>query len=134
MEGIAAAIRAGGLSFAFLEDPVFRRWAARSARTYGEASKEAGISFDVLRSILESMGFARMAPDDRIREDELEIVPLLERGFATGILDQMWTDRIGRAYAESLRRISKAETEFYHERFEMPLLRSGMDPRAAMER
>jgi adenylate cyclase len=46
----------------------------------------------------------------------------------------MWTDRLGRAYAESLRRITKAETEFYHERFEMPLLRSGMDPRTAMER
>jgi hypothetical protein len=67
MEGIAAAIRAGRLSFAFLDDPVFRRWAARSGRTYSETSKEAGISFDVLRSILESMGFARMAPDGRIR-------------------------------------------------------------------
>src|SRR5919108_548846 len=34
MEGIASAIRAGRLSFAFLEAAPFRRWAVRSARTY----------------------------------------------------------------------------------------------------
>ena len=33
MEGIASAIRAGRLSFAFLEAPTYRRWAVRSART-----------------------------------------------------------------------------------------------------
>jgi hypothetical protein len=35
MVGIAAAIRAGRLSFAFLEAAPYRRWAARSGRTYG---------------------------------------------------------------------------------------------------
>jgi adenylate cyclase len=133
MEGVASAIRADRLSFAFLEAPVFRRWALRSMRTYREVSEEFGIPFDVLRSALESMGFAGMAPDDRIREDELEIVPLLQRGLSTGVLDPAWTDRIGRAFAESLRRIAKAENEVYHERFEMPLLGSGLDPRTAME-
>src|SRR5918994_7489431 len=34
MDGIAAAIRAGRLSFAFLEAAPFRRWAVRSTRTY----------------------------------------------------------------------------------------------------
>src|ERR687898_2620056 len=34
MEGIAAAIRAGRLSFAFLEAAPFRRLAVRSTRTY----------------------------------------------------------------------------------------------------
>jgi hypothetical protein len=33
MEGIAAAIRAGRLSFAFLEAAPFRRWAVRTGRT-----------------------------------------------------------------------------------------------------
>jgi hypothetical protein len=35
MAGIAAAIRAGRLSFAFLEAAPYRQWAVRSARTYG---------------------------------------------------------------------------------------------------
>src|SRR4029450_8580819 len=40
MEGIAAAIRAGRLSFAFLEAAPYRKWAVRSARTYREVSQE----------------------------------------------------------------------------------------------
>jgi adenylate cyclase len=134
MDGIAAAIRAGRLSFAFLEAPVFGRWAARSTRTFREVSEESGLPLDVLCHVLESMGYAGMEPDDLMREDELEIVPLLKEGFAKGLLDQMWSDRLGRAFAESLRRIAGAENEVYHERFEMPLLRSGQDPRAAMQR
>ena len=43
MEGIAAAIRAGRLSFAFLEAAPFRRWAVRSTRTYRQVSKETGV-------------------------------------------------------------------------------------------
>jgi hypothetical protein len=39
MEGIAAAIRAGRLSFAFLEAAPYRRWAVRSTRTYRSGSR-----------------------------------------------------------------------------------------------
>jgi hypothetical protein len=38
MEGIASVIRAGRLSFAFLEASAYRRWALRSARTYRQVS------------------------------------------------------------------------------------------------
>jgi hypothetical protein len=91
MAGIAAAIRAGRLSFGFLEAAPYRRWAVRSARTYRQVSQETGISLELLGSALESMGYARMAPDEPIREDELEIVPLLQLGLSTGILDQVWS-------------------------------------------
>ena len=134
MDGIAKAIEAGRLSFTFMESPAFRRWVPRSGQTYREASERSKVPFDVLRSALESMGYAPMSPDDRIREDELEIVDLLQTAFAVGVLDQVWTERIGRASAESLRRVANAETELYHERFELPFLRSVPDPRAAMER
>src|SRR5918994_643674 len=82
----AAGIRAGRLSFAFLEAAPYRRWAVRSARTYRQVSQETGIPLDVLTSALESMGFARMAPEELIREDELEVVPLLELGLSAGVL------------------------------------------------
>src|SRR5512132_3105987 len=90
MEAIAAAIRAGRLSFAFLEASPFRRWAVRSGRTYRQVSQETGIPLDTLGSVLESMGFARMAPDDLIREDELEVVPLLQLGLSRGVLGLAW--------------------------------------------
>ena len=133
MDGIAAAIRAGRLSFGFLEAAPFRRWAVRSARTYRQVSQETGVPLDTLGSALESMGFAKMAPDELMREDELEIVPLLRLGLSTGVLDLAWTARAGRAYAEGLRLAAKAENEIYHARFELPALASGADQRTAME-
>jgi adenylate cyclase len=133
MNGIASAVQAGRLSFAFLEASPFRRWAVRSARTYRQVSEETGVPLDLLREVLESMGFAMVAPDELIREDELEVVPLLQLGLSTGVLDQTWLTRAGRAYAEGLRLAAKAENDIYHARFEMPMLESGADQQTAME-
>jgi adenylate cyclase len=133
MDGIASAIRAGRLSFAFLEASPYRRWAVRSARTYRAVSEETGIPLDTLGSVLESMGFARMAPDEPIREDELEVVPLLRLGFSSGFFDPAWLTRIGRAYAEGLRLAANVEHEAYRARFTGPLRASGADQRTAME-
>jgi len=133
MEEIASAVRAGRLSFAFLEGSPYRRWALRSARTYRQVSEESGVLLDTLAGVLEAMGFARMEPDERIREDELEIVPLLRLARSTGILDPVWLARIGRAYAEGLRLAANVENEAYRARFTGPVLESGADQRTAME-
>jgi class 3 adenylate cyclase len=133
MAGIAAAIRDGRLSFAFLEAAPYRRWAVRSARTYRQVSQETGVPLELLGSALEAMGYARMAPNEPIREDELEIVPLLQLGLATGILDQPWMTRVGRGYAEGMRLIAGVEKDVWQARFMAPLLASGADQRTAME-
>jgi adenylate cyclase len=133
MEGIASAIRAGRLSFAFLEAAPYRRWAVRSARTYRQVSQETGVPLEVLGGALESMGFARMAPDEPIREDELEVVPLLRLGLSRGILDLAWLTRLGRAYAEGLRLAANVENEAYRARFTGPVRASGADQRTTME-
>jgi adenylate cyclase len=133
MDGIASAIRAGRLSFAFLEASPYRRWAVRSARTYRQVSQETGIPLDTLGSALESMGFARMVPDEHIREDELEVVPLLQLGFSRGLFDRAWATRLGRAHAEGLRLVAAAWADLYHARFEGAVLASGGDQRTAME-
>jgi adenylate cyclase len=134
MAGIASAIRAGRLSFAFLEAAPYRRWAVRSARTYRQVSQETGVPLELLCSALEAMGFARMAPDEPIREDELEIVPFVQLGHATGTFDLAWLTRLGRAHAEGLRLITTAWAEAYTARFEGPVLESGANQQIAMER
>src|ERR671930_993592 len=91
MAGIASAIRAGRLSFAFLEAAPYRRWAVRSTRSYRQVSQDTGVPLELLGSFLEAMGFARMAPDELIRQDELEVVPLLQLGLSSGILDPVWS-------------------------------------------
>jgi adenylate cyclase len=133
MEGIAAAIGAGRLSFAFLEAAPFRRWAVRSARTYRAVSEETGVPLETLGAVLESMGFARVSPDEPMREDELEVVPLLQLGLSSGIFDLAWLTRLGRAHVEGLRLIATAWGEAYQARFEQPVLASGADQRTAME-
>jgi adenylate cyclase len=134
MEGIAAAIADGRLSFGFLEAAPYRRWAVRSARTYRQVSQDTGIPLDLLGGVLESMGFARMAPDEPIREDELEdVVPLLELARSMGSLDRGLA-RIGRAYAQGLRIVAAVEKEDYTARFARLVRESGADRWTARER
>jgi adenylate cyclase len=133
MDGIAAAVRAGRLSFAFLEASPYHRWAVPSDRTYRQVSEETGVPLDVLRETLESMGFAWTSPDEPMREDELEVVPVLQLGISTGILDKLWMARVGRAYAEGLRLAAMVETEIFQARFEGPALESGLGQRRVME-
>jgi adenylate cyclase len=133
MAGIAAAIRAGRLSFGFLEAAPYRRWAVRSAQTYRQVSQETGVPLELLASFLEAIGFARMTPDEPIREDELEVVPLLQLGLASGFLDQVWSTRLGRGYAEGLRLIAGVEKEVWQARLIAPMLASGADQQTARE-
>jgi class 3 adenylate cyclase len=96
-------------------------------------SQDTGVPLELLGAVLESMGFAGTAPDEPMREDELEVVPLLQLSLSTGILDLAWLARIGRAYAEGLRLAANVENEVYRARFREPVLASGADQRTAME-
>jgi hypothetical protein len=69
----------------------------RSARTYRQVSQDSGVPLELLGSFLEAIGFARMPPDEPIRKDELEVVPLLQLGLSSGILDQLWSTRLAAA-------------------------------------
>jgi adenylate cyclase len=133
MAAIASAIGAGRLSFGFLEAAPFRRWAVRSTRTYRQVSQDTGVPLELLGSALESMGFARMDPDEPMREDELAIVPFVQLGHATGVFDLASLTRLGRAHVEGLRLINTAWGEAYQARFEGPVLASGGDQQTAME-
>jgi adenylate cyclase len=133
MAGITSAIRAGRLSFAFLEGTPFRRWAVRSGPTYRQVSQDSGIPLGELGAVLEAMGFARVGPDEPMREDELAVVPFLRHALSSGIFDLPWLARLGRAHVEGLRLITTAWGEVYQARFEGPVLAAGGDQRAAME-
>jgi hypothetical protein len=79
------------------------------------------------------MGFARVGPDEPMREDELAVVPFLRHALSSGIFDLPWLTRLGRAHADGLRLLATSWTEAYRARFEGPALASGADQRTAME-
>ena len=134
MDTIAEVIRAGRLSFAFMEAAPYQRWALPSTRSFRQVSQDTGIPLETLREVLEAMGFAWTSADDPVREDELEMVPLIRLAFSSGLLDQAWLSRIGRVYAEGMRLAAHVENEAYAARFEEPVLASGLGQRQAMER
>ena len=73
----------------------------------------------------EAIGFALPDPDDRMREDELRVVPLIQKlvssGFPTSVLD-----RLLRVYGDALRRIAEVEADWWHRYVVLPTLASGM--------
>jgi adenylate cyclase len=134
MDAIAALIRSGRLSFAFMGAAPYHRFAFPSTRTLRQVSQDTGIPLATLRETLESMGFTWTSADDPIREDELEVLPLIQLATSSGVLDRVWVGRVGRAYAEGMRLAAKVENEAYVARFEEPVLASGLGQRQAMER
>src|SRR5215211_1789768 len=134
MDAIADLIRAGRLSFAFMEAAPYHRFAIPSTRTLRQVGQDTGIPLEALRETLESMGFAWTSADDPIREDELEVLPLIQLAISSGLLDPAWLTRVGRAYAEGMRLAAEVENEAYVARFEEPVLASGLGQRQAMER
>ena len=109
LEGIAAAVRDGALSFSYLDATAFDRFAGVSGTTFRDLSERTGVPMELLLVIREAHGFAEPRPEDRVREDELAAMPAIELQLSSGIRPEM-VERLLRAYGEGLRRIVETET------------------------
>jgi len=125
LEAVGSAVRSGDLSFAFFDASYWDRFGGLAAKTYRELSAETGLSLDLLQVTRESMGFARPGPDDRVREDEFAVLPLVRTLIAAGA-DPLAMERHVRVWGESVRRIAEADGNFYLTQIEVPLLRAGL--------
>jgi adenylate cyclase len=125
LEGIAAAVRDGTLSFSYLDATAFDRFGGVSATTFQELSERTGVPLDLLLVVREAVGFAEPRPEDHVREDELAIVPAIELQLSSGIGPEV-IKRLIRAYGDSMRRIVETETDWYRNEVELPLLERGM--------
>jgi adenylate cyclase len=133
MAGMAQAIRAGLLSFAFVESWPFEPEGSRQSQTHLELAEEAGLPFESLQGLVEAFGFVRPEPEDVIVGAERPIALLAGRLAELEIVDEATLARLGHVYAEAFRRIALAETEVYHSGVEVPLLRSGLGESRTME-
>lgn len=131
LDGIAATMRAGELSLAFMDQPFYERFAPLSSVTFRELA-ERGIPLDLLMVVREAIGFGQPQPEDRMREDELRIAPVIERMLATGSRPAV-LERLLRVWGESMRRIGEMEGDWWHTEMEMPLLKSGLGESEMME-
>ena len=125
LEGLAAAVRDGALSFSFMDVTVFDRFAGLSGTTFHQLSAQTGVSLELLMVVREAFGFAEPHPEDTVREDELSVVPVIELLLAMGsrpVVIERWL----RVCGDSLRRIAETETAWWHSEVEVPLLESGI--------
>jgi adenylate cyclase len=124
LEGMAAAVRDGALSFSFMDVPAFDRFAGLSATTFQQLSAQTGIPLELLLVVREAVGFAAPGPEDHVREDELSLVATIELQLAKGFHPTVIEGWL-RVCGDSLRRIAETETAWWHSEV-MMLLASGM--------
>lgn len=132
LDGLGQAIRSGALSLAFIDSSSYDRWASQSDTTFQSLSKDTDVPVALLTVIREAMGSAPPDPEDRVRDDEMLVVPLIqlqhERGFRPEVIE-----RALRVHGESMRRISETESDWWMSEVMMPIMRLGYDPVAMDE-
>jgi adenylate cyclase len=124
LEGIAAAVRQGTLSLAFVDLPSYQGFASFQAVTFAQTSAATGVPIELLLVIREAMGFARPEPDDRMRAEELDVVPfarlLLDHGVRPSV-----AERLLRVSGDSGRRIAETGADLWRTEILEPLFAAG---------
>jgi hypothetical protein len=77
LQGMAAAVRDGALSFSFMDVAAFDRFAGLSGTTFQQLSVSTGIPLELLMVVREAVGFAEPRPEDHVHDNELSVVPLI---------------------------------------------------------
>ncbi|MFL5736869.1 MAG: hypothetical protein ACJ76P_05990, partial [Actinomycetota bacterium] len=78
LESIGDAMRRGTLSMGFFDAAAYERFAPLSEETFQQVGHRTGVSLELLSVIREAIGMAPPSPDDRLRDDEMAVVPFVE--------------------------------------------------------
>jgi class 3 adenylate cyclase len=124
-------VGSGELSISWLDAPVMTK-AGRGDVTYEQLSSQEGVPLGLIQALQEALGFAPPDPGDRVREGDRELVGLV-RTFMEAGAQEGPTLRLLRVYADSMRRVVKAEAELYESEIEQRLRRSGLGERELLE-
>ncbi len=132
IETTIEALERGEVSFAFLDRPLYDRFAALSQSSFREVSSREGIPLELLLVVREAIGFAQTDADERMRDDELRVVPLIALQLSNGF-DPAVIERWLRVYGDALRRIAETETDWWLTQVAMPSLESGSNVAEMLE-
>jgi adenylate cyclase len=127
LEGVAAAIQHGALSLGFLNAATYERFSALAAETFRQVSDRTGIPLELLMVIREAIGMAQPSPDDRLRGDEMAIVPFIELQVSFGFRPAA-IERLLRVQGDSFRRITEQEAAWWTSEVIEPAIAAGKGP------
>jgi adenylate cyclase len=125
LDGVAAAMRSGAISLAFLDAPAYERLSALSPETFRETSARTGIPLELLTLVRETIGLAQPSPDDRMREDEMAMVPALQMMVSAGFRP-ISIERLLRVEGDGTRRIAETEAAIWDADVVAPAMAAGM--------
>jgi adenylate cyclase len=112
LEDVATAIQRGALSLDFLDAPSFERFAHLASESFQQISDRTQIPLELLTGLREAVGMAPPSPDDRLREDEIAIVPFIEIQIAEGFRPAA-IERVLRVQGDSTRRMADQEAAWW---------------------
>jgi adenylate cyclase len=127
LDGVAAAMRRGAVSFDFLDAASYERFAALAPETFRQVSERTGVPLELLMVIREAIGMAEPSPDDRLREDEMPVVAFIELQVAEGFRPAA-IERLLRVQGDSTRRIAEAEAAWWRSEVLEPAMTAGRGP------
>jgi len=127
---VADAVRGGSLSLDFLDAPAYERFSALAPETFQQVSDRTGIPVAILTLIREATGSAQPSPDDRLRDDEMAIVPFIELQISGGFRP-IAIERLLRVYGDSARRLAESEGAWWYSEVIEPAIAAKKGPEAA---
>ena len=131
VETILTLVNGGALSLAFLDAPVMAL-PERLDRSYEQLAADHGVPMSFLQELHQSLGFAPPEPGDRAGEDDATMLEVARLFRGAGVADDA-TLRLLAVYADNLRRIAKAEADYYEANVERRLRAKGLDERQLIE-
>jgi adenylate cyclase len=127
LDTLGDAIRRGALNLNFLDSEAYERFVGLCDETFQQVSERTGIPVELLMVIRESIGMAQPSPDDRMREDELGVVPFLELQLHAGFRPPA-IERLLRVTGDATRRISEQEAAWWRSEIIEPAMAAGKGP------
>jgi adenylate cyclase len=127
LEGVGDAMRRGALSIEFLDAASYERFSALAPETFQQVSDRTGIPLELLMVVREAIGMAQPSPEDRLREDELAIVPFIELQLSEGFRPTA-IERLLRVQGDGTRRITEQEAAWWNSEVIEPAMAAGKGP------
>jgi adenylate cyclase len=125
LDALATVVRTGSMGLDSIDAATRDAFSPLTNDTFAAMSQRSAIPLDLLLAIRDAVGGPAASPHDRLREDELEIVPLIEFQLAQGFRP-IAIERAIRVYGDSLRRVAESEAEWWRSEIVQPMMAQGL--------
>jgi adenylate cyclase len=125
LDALATVVRSGGMSLKPIDAATFDAFSPLSTETFAALSARTAIPVDLLLAMRDAVGGLAADPHDRVRDDELEVLPLVQFQLAQGFRP-IAIERALRVYGDSLRRVAESEGEWWRSEIQEPMMEQGL--------